>query len=158
VKRKVYLETSVISYLTAWPSRDLLVAAHQQITHDWWRNRRQSFDLFISATVIDEVSAGDAQAAAERLAVLQDLPIFEADEDALRLAQTLVQNVPLPPQAGVDSVHIALAVVNGMDYLLTWNCRHIANAALRGRVEEVCRSQGYKPPIICTPEELLSEE
>ena len=105
-----------------------------------------------------ECQAGDPDAAAQRLEVLRDLPLLEQTEEVTTLAQALLGQVPLPERAAVDALHIAVAAVHGMDYLLTWNCTHIANAALRGQIESVCRAGGYEPPAICTPEELLSEE
>jgi predicted nucleic acid-binding protein len=158
MKPSVYLETTIPSYLTAWPSRDLVRAAHQQITRDWWDKRRAEFELYISQVVLRECQAGDATAAAERLKVLQDLPLLEQTEEATRLAQALVDRVPLPERAAVDALHVAIAAVHGVDYLLTWNCTHIANATLRDPIESVCRENGYEPPAICTPDELLAEE
>ncbi len=158
LKPRVYLETTIPSYLTAWPSRDLVRAAHQQITRDWWDRRRADFELYISQVVLRECQAGDATAAAERLKILQDLPLLEQTEEATRLAQALVDRVPLPERAAVDALHVAIAAVHGVDYLLTWNCTHIANATLRDPIESVCRENGYEPPAICTPDELLAEE
>jgi len=158
MKPRVYLETTIPSYLTAWPSRDLVRAAHQQITRDWWDRRRAEFELYISQVVLRECQAGDATAAAERLKILQDLPLLEQTEEATRLAQALVDRVPLPERAAVDALHVAIATVHGVDYLLTWNCTHIANATLRDPIESVCRENGYEPPAICTPDELLAEE
>ena len=155
MKPKVYLETTIPSYLTARPSRDLVTAAHQQITREWWDTRRHDFDLFVSQMVIDEASAGDPEAAIRRLEVLASLPLLDPQTEGTALAQMLIDHIPLPARAAADALHIAIAVVNGMDYLLTWNCTHIANAALRGRIEAACRSRGFRGPIICTPEELL---
>lgn len=158
MKPKVYIETTIPSYLTAWPSRDLVIAAHQQITHQWWQTRKQDFNLFTSQLVIDECGKGDPDAATRRLEVLDDIPLLEPSEDVAELAQALIGQVPFPKRAAADALHIAIAVVSGMDYLLTWNCTHIANAARRSAIESVCRSKGYEIPIICTPEELLEEE
>jgi predicted nucleic acid-binding protein len=158
MKPRVYLETTIPSYLTAWPSRDLVRAAHQQITRDWWDRRRADFELYISQAVLRECQAGDATAAAERLKIIQDLPLLEQTEEAIRLAQALVDRVPLPQRAAVDALHVAIAAVHGVDYLLTWNCTHIANATLREPIASVCRENGYEPPAICTPDELLAEE
>ena len=155
MKPKVYLETTIPSYLTSRPSRDLVTAAHQQITHEWWDTRRRDFDLFVSQLVLDEAGAGDADAATRRLQILTHLLLVDPRKDEAELAQTLLERVPLPTRAAADALHIAIAVVNGMDYLLTWNCTHIANAALRGNIEAVCHSKGFEVPIICTPEELL---
>ncbi len=154
MKPKIYLETTISSYLSAWPSRDLVTAAHQQITREWWEARHKEFELFISQIVIHEAAGGDRDAAARRLEMLKDIPLLELTESATALAQELIEQLPLPEKATVDALHIALAVVHGMDYLLTWNCAHIANAALRSKIEAVCRSKGYEPPVICTPEEL----
>ena len=156
MKPKAYIETSVISYLTAWPSRDLVRAAHQQVTRDWWA-ARGSFDLFASQFVLDESAGGDGSAAASRLAALKEAVILEVTEDAIVLAEKLVAGGGLPPKARVDALHVAMAAVHGMDYLLTWNCRHIANASLRSKIEELCRAAGFEPPIICTPLELVQE-
>ena len=158
MKPKVYIETTIPSYLTAWPSRDLVTAAHQQITREWWQTRRQDFDLFTAQIVIKEASGGDLDAATRRLEVLEDIPLLEPSDEVSDLAQALIEQIPFPPKAAADALHIAIAVVSGMDYLLTWNCTHIANAALRSDIESICRSRGYDVPIICTPEELLQEE
>jgi predicted nucleic acid-binding protein len=152
---KIYLETTIPSYLTSRPSRDLVMAAHQQITREWWDTQRDAFDLFVSQMVLDEVSSGDPEAAARRLGLLKPLPLLNPHDEEAELAQALLKQAALPARAAADALHIAIAVVNGMDYLLTWNCTHIANAALRNRIETVCRSKGFEVPIICTPEELL---
>ena len=157
MKPKVYLETSIISYLAARPSRDLIVAANQQLTHEWWAARRGEFDLHISQLVVQEASAGDESAAQRRLQVIGEMPLLELNQDALDLAAALCRDVPLPQRAVEDALHIAVATVNGVDYLMTWNFTHIANATMRYRIERVCRAQGYEPPIICTPQELLEE-
>ena len=154
---RVYLETSVISYLTARPSRDLIIAAHQQLTVDWWENRRSDFDLYISQLVVREAGIGDQAAAKKRLAALEGMPLLKLNEEALELGRLLVERGPLPERASEDALHIAVATVHGMDFLLTWNCKHIANAEMRDRVTVVCRSAGYEPPLACTPEELLGE-
>jgi hypothetical protein len=156
MKPTVYVETTIPSYLTAWPSRDLVRAAHQQITREWWA-QREGFDLYASRLVVQECQAGDAQAAADRLATLAGILLLEQEAEAAELAEALLRNVPLPPNAAADALHIATAAVHGMQYLLTWNCTHIANVALRPRIEAVCRSTGYEPPLICTPEELPTE-
>jgi hypothetical protein len=155
MKSKVYLETTVVSYLTARPSRDLVVAAHQQITQDWWTNRRSDFDLYASQLVIQEASGGDAQMAQSRLAALDQIPLLGVSKEATSLARLLVKKGPIPEKAAVDALHIAIATTHGMDYLLTWNCKHIANAEMQGGVGGICRASGYEPPVICTPEELL---
>ena len=157
MKPKVYLETTIISYLTARSSRDLIVAANQQVTQDWWQMRRSLFDLFVSAAVVREASGGDESAARQRLEEIRDIPLLTLTADAVALAERLVRELPLPERAITDAVHIAVAATNGMDYLMTWNCRHLANAALRSKIEDVCREQGYEPPVICTPQELMED-
>jgi len=154
-KPKVYLETTIPSYLTAWPSRDLVTAAHQQVTRDWWEKRRHDFDLFISAVVIEEASAGDEHAAVRRLEAVSELRLLELTDEVTAVAKTFVERGVIPAEKGEDALHIAAAVVHGIDYLLTWNLSHIAKAEARNRIEGLCRSIGYEPPIICTPEELL---
>ena len=157
MKATVYVETTIPSYLTAWPSRDLVRAAHQQITREWWA-RRDGFDLYSSRLVVQECHAGDAQAAAARLTSLAGIPLLEQEAEVADLAEALVRDVPLPEKATADALHIATAAVHGMQYLLTWNCTHIANVTLRPRIEAVCRAAGFEPPLICTPEELSTEE
>jgi predicted nucleic acid-binding protein len=154
-KVKAYIETSVISYLTAWPSRDIVIAGHQQTTRDWWQEQSQSFQLVASQLVIQEASAGDTIAAQGRLEILKNIELLEVTEDAVNLAQVLIESESLPQKAAEDALHIAIAVTNGVEYLLTWNCKHIANASMRGSIERTCRAAGYEPTIICTPEELL---
>lgn len=157
MKPKVYIETTIVSYLTAWPSRDLVRAAHQQITREWWQGSAASFDLYSSQAVVREASGGDPDAAAQRTKVLEGMPVLELTPEARDLAEQLLEQAALPRKAAVDALHIAIAVVSGMDYMLTWNCTHIANATMRGRIESICRSNGYEPPIICTPEELMGD-
>lgn len=157
MKPKIYVETTVVSYLIAWPSRDVIVAAHQQITDEWWRTRRQLFELYASQLVVRESQAGDTEMAQRRLLALEEAQLLEVTEEALTLAEQLVNQGPLPRKAAEDAVHIAVAVVNGMDYLTTWNCKHIANARMRDRIDQVCRALGYEPVTICTPEELLED-
>jgi hypothetical protein len=157
MKPRVYLETTVPSYLTAWPSRDLIRAAQQQMTRELW-DRRVAFDLFISRIDLLECQAGDARAAADRLAVLTGVPLLEQTETVTALADALVRGIPLPPRASADALHIATAAVHGMHYLLTWNCTHLANATLRPRIEAVCRAAGCEAPLICTPQELPPPE
>jgi hypothetical protein len=154
MKPTVYVETTVPSYLTAWPSRDVVRAGEQQVTRDWWE-RRTDFELRVSSLVLLECGAGDSEAAALRLAALDGVPVLAQTPEAETLADTLLREVPLPAKAAADALHIAVAAVNGVGYLLTWNCTHIANATLRPRIEAICRQLGYEPPVICTPKELL---
>ena len=153
----MYVETSIISYLAARPSRDLIVAARQQVTHTWWRDRRRLFDLYVSQVVLNEARGGDPEAAERRVAVLAGLPVLDITPEVAELAAALIARVPLPPRAGADAAHIAVATYHAMDFLLTWNSAHIANAELRSSVEQVCRESGYRPPVLCTPDELMGE-
>jgi predicted nucleic acid-binding protein len=157
MKQSCYLETSVIGYLTSWPSRDLVVAGHQQITHDWWEKRRNHFDVYISQVVLDEVSRGDQVAVRERLEVVRGVPLLDVSDLAAQLSDKIIKALSLPQRAAADAAHIAIAASNGIDFLLTWNCRHIANAELQPLIRSACYSEGLEPPIICTPEELLTE-
>jgi hypothetical protein len=152
---RVYIETTFVSYLTARPSRDVVIAGHQQITHEWWDTRRGSYELCVSQLVVQEAAAGDPQAAQERLEVLQAMTFLETTTAALALAKELIQAGALPVNAGDDALHIAISATQGITYLLTWNCRHLANATMRPLIESVCARNGVKAPIICTPEELL---
>lgn len=154
MKPKVYVETSIPSYLTAWRSRDLVVAGNQETTKEWWE-RRNDFELYISAFVLQEVANGDFNAAKERLKSLDGIPEIDITEEVAIIAEKLLSETSLPSKARVDALHIATAAIGGMDYLLTWNCAHIANPAFRFKIELVIRSLGYEPPIICTPLELL---
>src|SRR5436305_575026 len=154
MRQTVYIETSIVSYLAAYLSRDLITAAHQQITHTWWQKRRPEFLIFASQVVLDESAAGDPQMASRRTEILKDVPLLEITPEVAELAATLIARLPLPPRAGADAAHIAVAAYHGMSFLLTWNCTHIANAALRPRIEKICREQGYSAPVLCTPEEL----
>jgi len=157
VKPKVYLETSVISYLTGRVSRDLVVAARQQLTQLWWDKRREQFDLYVSSVVVEEISAGDPSAAVERQNAVLGVPILEMNSEALSLAQKFLEKGSMPAKAADDAFHIALAAVYGIDYLLTWNCTHIANASIRKTIEALVHEEGFYCPTICTPDELLGE-
>ena len=152
---RVYIETTFVSYLTAWPSRDAVMAGHQQSTHEWWNQHRVSYQLCISQLVIKEAGAGDSEAAQERLEVLKDMTLLSTTAEALNLAKELLKEGALPAKAADDAIHIAVAAMNGIPYLLTWNCRHLANATMRPLIEAVCAAKGLKAPIICTPEELM---
>jgi predicted nucleic acid-binding protein len=156
VKPKVYVETTIVSYLVARRTRNVIVGAHQELTRRWWR-QRERFEIFASPLVIEEASRGDAAARVRRIRLLRDLTLLEVNDDSRVVGQRLLAKGPLPAQAEADALHIALAAVHGMEYLVTWNCRHIANAWMRSRIEQVIRDLGYEPPILCTPEELLEE-
>ena len=157
MKQRVYIETSVVSYLTNRRSRDMVIAAHQELTQQWWEQRGHAFDLVVSALVQQEAGRGDPVAAAERLASIEGLPILALREEALSLAGQLVAGGPIPGSSTADALHIAVAAVNGVDYLLTWNCKHLANAVHRWQIEALVDEAGYACPVICTPEELMED-
>lgn len=157
MKPKVYLETSVISYLTALPSNDLRAMANQNSTQEWWQTQRNRFELLISEFVIAEASMGNPEAAQRRLAAVVNLAELEANESVRTLGKALIQQHALPAKAEIDAYHVAIAAVHGVNFLLTWNCTHIANAATRPKIEATCRRLGFEPPIICTPLELMEE-
>jgi hypothetical protein len=158
MKPRVYLETTVVSYLTAWPNRDVVVAGHQQVTREWWKSSPDRFELVASELVIREAAEGDAEAANDRLNTLAGVALIEISAGALDLAHQLVDAGVIPKKAAEDALHLAIAATNGVEYLVTWNYRHLANATMRERIETVCREAGYEPPIICTPEELLEHD
>ena len=133
------------------------MAAHQQLTIEWWQQKRAQFECYASQLVIREASAGEAQMAQTRLNALSDVNLLQITNDAIELANDFIAKGPLPPKAVEDALHIAIAVVNGLEYLITWNRKHIANAKMRGKIEQLCRAKGFEPSIICTPEELLED-
>jgi hypothetical protein len=157
-KPKVYVETTVVSYLTAWLSRDVVMHGRQQVTREWWGKRAMEFDLYTSQLVIREASAGDPEAARERLQMIGTMTPLQVTPEAQTLAEQLLQAAALPANADQDALHVAIAVTHGIEYLLTWNCRHMANATMQPRIEAVCRAAGYKPSHICTPDMLLGED
>jgi predicted nucleic acid-binding protein len=152
---KTYVETSVISYLTARQSRDQIAAAHQQLTRDWWDGRRARFDIYVSELVVQEAGRGDAIAARDRLEAISGFPVLRVNPVAQRLADSILRRAILPSKASADALHISLAAVNGMNFLVTWNCTHIANGFVLQSVNLLCRDAGFEPPIVCTPEELM---
>ena len=143
----VYLETTFVSYLVARPSRDLLVAAHQQLSQDWWVQRRAEFDCCISQIVLDEASMGDPQEAEKRMRVINDLSALEVTAEAESLAQEFLSSSVMPPQAIRDAAHLAVATVHNINYLLTWNCKHLANAQMIRRLSDVCDRMGRRIPV-----------
>ncbi|MEO5334657.1 MAG: type II toxin-antitoxin system VapC family toxin [Magnetococcus sp. YQC-5] len=157
MKPRLYLETSIVSYLAALPSRDLVVAAHQQITHEWWAERHR-YELFVSELVIQEITMGDRDAAKRRLLLVDSIPVLAVDAEAVALSRQLQECAMLPAKANVDSLHISLAALQQVDYLLTWNCRHIANSRTRRAIDEILKIREMPSPAIVTPEELLEEE
>jgi len=158
MKPRVYVETTVLGYLTSWPSGDLVVAGRQKITRDWWRYAVNAFDLVVSELVHREASAGDPQAIRDRREALKEIPVLAVTQRAEDFARALIAGGAVPSREAEDALHIALAVVNGIEYLVTWNFKHIANAAMRSKIYGVSIAEGYDPCTICTPEELVEPE
>ncbi len=156
-KKSVYVETSVISYLTARPPRELVAAAWQAETILWWETQRGKFDLCVSSLVLEEIGRGDSTAAAKRLEALVGVPLLEVNQEVFALADSLVQPTAIPGKAFDDALHVAVAAVYGIDYLLTWNCRHIDNAEIKPKIRMICGNCGYFCPEICTPSELMGD-
>lgn len=153
----VYIETSILGYLTARSTKDLILAANIEITKDWWEFRRNAFTLYTSEAVLDEVAQGDTEIAARRLEILRGFPLLALNRAVQDLAAQFLARSSLPPKAKVDAIHIAAATIHGMDYLLTWNCKHIANAQIQGKLAEISLDFGYVLPILCTPNELMGD-
>lgn len=151
----VYIESSVISYYTARRSRDIIIAAHQEITLEWWEKALPSFEPFVSQIVYDEVSRGDPKSAQKRLEAIQKINVLEITPDAAELAKLYYRALNIPEKAINDAFHLALAVYHGMDYMVTWNCTHIAAGRVISIVQNINDECGYQTPIICTPEELM---
>ena len=157
MKPRLYMETTIPSYLIAAPSRDLIVAAHQQITKHWWENHRDNFDNYVSQFVLDEARARDPALAKQRIKIISKFPKLELNDGAKLLAAALVNSKVIPAKAAIDAAHVAIATVHGMNFLMTWNCAHIANAIMSQSIQNVCNENGFNCPVICTPEELMGE-
>ena len=154
MKLRVYVESSVVSYLTAKPSRDLIVAGQQALTQAWWSEGAHTHALCFSSVVMEEISRGDSEAASARQRVLDGLDEVSLTEAAVELAARLLDAGALPAKAMIDALHVAVCAVNGVDVLVTWNCKHIANVTMFEVIDQVCRDAGYAPPRLCTPAEL----
>jgi len=155
MRARLYLESTIPSYLVARPGQAVVVAAQQLITHQWWAKRLKDFDVFISQVVLEEISAGDRGMARQRIELVKSFQELRLTDEVDALAKALLRRGLLPLNAARDAAHIAVATVHGMHFLLTWNCRHIANAELLSKVETVCERLGYKCPVVCTPAELM---
>ena len=157
MRTRVYIETSIVSYLTAKPSHELIIAAHQQVTRDWWETQRGSYDLYTSQFVIDEAGDGDSDAAKARLEALSAIPLVPLTPESVALGKELVKAGLLPRKAGGDATHLGVAIMHNMNVLLTWNCTHLANAVILGRIGRFLNAKGLYLPIVCTPEELMGD-
>nr|VFK28055.1 MAG: Predicted nucleic acid-binding protein, contains PIN domain [Candidatus Kentron sp. MB]VFK29383.1 MAG: Predicted nucleic acid-binding protein, contains PIN domain [Candidatus Kentron sp. MB]VFK74770.1 MAG: Predicted nucleic acid-binding protein, contains PIN domain [Candidatus Kentron sp. MB] len=158
MKSTVYIETSIISYLTARSSNDIRQAARRNSTIEWWEKSSRNFDVFVSEYVLIEAARGNPKAAEKRLNAIATIPILETTRLVRKVAESLLNFGALPRQAELDAHHIAIATAHGMEYLLTWNCRHIANAVMRPKIEIICLQAKCEPPVICTPDELMPDE
>jgi hypothetical protein len=154
-KPKVYIESSVVSYFTAAPSRDLLAAARQQITYEWWHTALPQCEAYISQVVLDEIAKGDRGQAERRLGVVTDFVVLDVGPNVRSLSARYFRDLALPKKAAADAFHLALATWHGMDYLVSWNCTHIASGRVRGILARVNAEIGVTTPVICTPEELM---
>ena len=157
MKQKIYIETSFISYLASKPSRNLIIAAHQQISQEWWENKKDDFELYTSELVIIEASKGDADIACNRLELLKEIQVLELIPEITELAEQFIKKGFLPLKAIEDAIHISFSIIYEIDYLLTWNCKHIANAEILKQLINYSNKFGYSIPLICTPLELLGE-
>jgi len=155
MKESIYLETSVVSYYTAKPVRDIIVLAHQEITREWWQRAIKRFDIYISEIVVEEASYGDSEAAKRRLGILKGFPHLELNEKVEEVAGIYIKQLGIPEKSFRDTLHLAICSVHNIDYLVTWNCTHIANAEIIKKLINVNDSYGIHTPIICTPEELM---
>lgn len=155
---RIYIESTIPSYVVARPARDILQAARQQLTRDWWELQRERHELFTSQVVLDEIASGDAAMAEQRLTLMSGIPVVRVDEEAETLTRNIIDAGVLPAEADRDAAHIALATVHEMDILLTWNCRHIANAFIQAQLRRLAAAAGLTLPVLCTPEELLENE
>lgn len=153
----VYVETSIFSYLTAKPSRNIIAAARQQLTIEWWEKHRNKYQLYTSNAVVAEASQGNETRAKARLESLKKILRLEITFECQYLAKKLISGTPMPEKAADDALHAAISSYHSMNYLLTWNCRHLANAHLIPKLKSVVESEGYCFPQICTPEELMEE-
>ena len=157
MRQRLYIETTIISYLSAKTSKDPIIAGRQALTRQWWEHRRAAFEVVVSELVFQEAAAGDLEAAKRRMDYILGMHSLRISDDAVLLAEALVTDGPIPVEYAEDALHIALCAVNGIDFLVTWNCRHLANAIHRHQIEEIVEKRGYGCPVICTPEELMEE-
>ena len=153
-KKKVYVETTVISDATALPSNDLALMGRQMVTRDWWNTAAERFDLYSSTVVSQEIRRGDPEAARRRVEALKDIPELVADARAVALATKLIEGKAVPKEYVDDALHVATAAQNDMDYLVSWNFKHITNAQTIPLIRRICESNGYRCPEICIPQML----
>ncbi len=154
-KPTVYIETTIPSFLTSRPSSDLVVAGKQEVTRQWWENRKNNYHLFVSQFLLDEVSGGNPEVAQKRIKVVEGIDLLEVDDEVIRVVKMIMSSGLLPAKAETDAAHIAVASRHGIDFLITWNCTHIANAEIMSKLNYIVAETGYFLPTICTPDELF---
>ncbi|MEO0413992.1 MAG: type II toxin-antitoxin system VapC family toxin [Verrucomicrobiota bacterium] len=158
ITESVYIETTIPSLYTGRPSSQLVEAARQQLTHNWWDLERDNYQIVTSQTVIDECARGEKLMADKRVKFLEGIPLLRLTDDVALIAKELLAAQIIPMKAADDAIHIAVASVHEIDYLLTWNCKHLANPKIWWRVSDVVTKFGYKPSVICTPEDLIGDD
>lgn len=154
-KDSVYLENTVISYYTSRPIPDPIVRVHQEITKNWWPTAIKRYNIFISQMVIDEAAHGDSSAAKKRLEEIKDFTILEVTKDIQNLSKIYEEELKIPPKSIGDAVHLAVACLNNIDYLVTWNCTHLCNGEIIKKLAKINKQLEIHTPIICTPEQLM---
>ncbi|KOR29627.1 hypothetical protein TI03_01865 [Achromatium sp. WMS1] len=155
--KSVYIESSIISYITARPSRDMVTAARQNITIEWWENYQDQLEIFVSELELEEIGCGDLIAANRRLEIVQNVPVLMINHDAIAIAQALTNEKAVPESSKEDALHIGIAASQEVDFLLTWNFKHINNANNRTKIANILTKLNYSSPIICSPEELIND-
>jgi len=158
MKKHIYIETTVVSYLTSKPSRDLMVASHQEATRELWEKLSIKYKSFVSALVFQEAGKGDQNQAEMRLAAMANFPMIDIDDEAQSLAEKIIAKKGIPGEYPEDALHIAVAAVNGIDVIITWNFAHLNNPFTRKKIRMIVEAEGYSCPEICSPEELLEAE
>ena len=155
MKESIYLETTVVSYYTSRPSRDIIVIAHQEITREWWPEATKRFDVFISEVVVEEASLGDPEAAQRRLKEIETFPHLELNNEVEEMAKVYMEKLGIPDKSFRDAAHLAVACIHSVDYFVTWNCTHLANGEIIKKLIEINQLLGVYTPVICTPEALM---
>ena len=156
--KKVYIDTTIVSYLTARPSRDLVIAAHQEATREFWPRLLSDLDPYISALVYGEASRGDPKQAEKRIEAIRPFPMLDIDDEVRALAEKIIDGKGVPDEYPEDALHVAVAAANGMDLLVTWNFAHINNPFTRPTIRQIIQGEGYPSPEICSPDELLEKD
>ena len=157
MKERVYIETSVISYLSGRLSRDVIIVARQEITREIWPLLTEQFDCYVSALVREEIERGDPEAASSRLAALTGMATLTISDEARDLAKAIVENGLMPSRFTEDALHIAIAAMHGLDYILTWNFRHLNNVQTKVKIADFIEDCGFEPPLVCSPDELFGD-